>query len=314
MADFILNDENVITSHGFVILNSGGKFDRFRANPVMLDSHDDRCVIGKWNELRIDGSKLIADSEFDTDDPDAKKISGKVDRGYLKGVSMGIYIDDAEFRNVPGLGNIPVVTEWELLEASPVAIPSNKASLKLYARDGSHTSLKAEEIKLSIENIIKSKVQMEKVTLSVEAAKALGLGKNPEETDLNAAIMEMSANLIKANSAKEKAENDLQAMKANQAKELVDLAIKEGRITADKKESFEKLATADFKQAKDLLDSMAPKTSLSGKIKAAGSSAPDREGWDYMRYLKEAPAELAALKVEDPEKFESLRKSYKAKS
>ena len=313
MADFILNDENVITSHGFIILNAGGKFDRFKANPVMLDSHDDRCVIGKWDNLRVEGSRLLAVPDFDNEDPEAKKISGKVDRGYLKGVSMGIYIDDAEFRNVPGLGNIPVVTEWELLEASPVAIPSNKAALKLYARDGSNIAIKAEEIKLSIENIIKSKTQMEKVTLSVEAAKALGLGKNPEEADLNAAIMEMSAKMATLKTDKEKAEADLLAVKTSQAKELVDLAVKDGRITAEKKESFEKLAVADFKQAKDLLDAMPAKTSLSTQIKRSGETTPDREGWDYMRYLKEAPAELAAMKTDDPTRFEQLRATYKAK-
>jgi len=312
MPAFILNDESVVTSHGFLILNEGGDFDRFKDNPVMLDSHDDRAVIGRWNKLRVEGSRLIADPEFDMDDPQGQKISGKVDRGFLKGASMGIYIDDAELRNIPGLGTVPVITKWELLEASPVAIPSNKAALKLYSRDGK-TLLKADEIKLSIDQIINSKTQMEKITLTVEAAKALGLGKNPDETELSAAIMELSAKLTTAETAKKTAEDELNAHKSTQAKELVDLAVKEGRITADKKDSFEKLAKADFKQAKDLIDAMPAKQTFSDKTKPAGTAKPEREGWDYMRYLKEAPEELAAMKVSEPDRFAELKASYKAK-
>ena len=85
MQTFVLNDETVLTSHGFVVSNAGAKLERFKENPVMLDSHDDRCVIGKWNNLTISGTQLKADSEFDTEDPEAMKISGKVDRGYIKG-------------------------------------------------------------------------------------------------------------------------------------------------------------------------------------------------------------------------------------
>jgi polyhydroxyalkanoate synthesis regulator phasin/phage head maturation protease len=317
MVTFILNDESVVTSHGFIVLNSGGKFDRFRSNPVMLDAHNDISamnVIGKWGNLTVKGSQLLAEPEFDMEDEVAAKISGTVDRGFVKGTSMGLIINDAEMRDMPVLGMQIVVTDWELLEASPVPVPSNKAALRFYAKDGK-TVLAANEIKLSVDSIINQKQIMEKITLSVEAAKVLGLGKEPEISDLNAAIMELSANLSAAKTAKEKAESDLAAYLLKQATDLVDLAVTQGKITADKKESYVKLATRDFKEAKDIIDSLPGKQTLSGKVTNLGGNkqAADRESWDYMKWLKEDPTGLTEMAANDPEGHATLKASYKSK-
>ncbi len=314
MPTFVLNDESVLTSHGFLVNNAGGKFDRFKENPVMLDSHDDRCVIGKWNNLIVSGTQLKADSEFDMEDPDAVKISGKVDRGYIKGASMGIIPLEAENIEIPGLGTQLVLTSWELVEASPVAVPSNKAALRLYAKDGK-TVLKLEEIKLSLETIInKRNTNMEKkeIKLSVDAAKVLGLGIEPEPIELNAAIMELSGKLSLATTAKEKAEKTLNDHNEALANELVNLAVKEGRITADRKESFTKLAINDYKQAKDLLESMPAKETLSTKLKKDGDKTPaGREDWNYMKWLKEDAVGLKAMEINDNAKFLELKANYK---
>jgi HK97 family phage prohead protease len=314
MPTFILNDETVLTSHGFFVRNAGAKLDRFKENPVMLDSHDDRCVIGKWNNLVISGSQLKADTEFDTEDPDAMKISGKVDRGYINGVSMGIIPLDAELIDVPGLGTQLVVTSWELIEASTTPIPSNKSALRLYASDGK-TVLKSEEIKLSLDTIINKKTNLnmdkKEIKLSVDAAKVLSLGVDPESSELNAAIMELSGKLTLAVAAKEKAEKDLNDHAKKIANELVDLAVKEGRITADKKDSFINLAVSDYKQAKEVLEAMPAKVNLSEKLKAGEKAPAGREDWNYMRWLKEDGAGLKAMETSDPDGFAKLKAEYK---
>ncbi len=313
MPAFIFNDESVVNSYGFMIRNSGGRFDRFRENPVMLDSHDSESVlsvIGRWLNLRIEGSQLIADPEFDVEDPDALKISGKVDRGFVKGTSMGIQIFDAELVDIPGKGFIPVATDWELLEGSPVGVPSNKAALRFYVGDGK--ILKAEEVKLSIDNFINKKQIpiMEKITLSAESAKALGLTREPEVSEFNAAVMELTAKNATLLSAKEKAEKELSDHRTAQAKDLVDLAVKEGRITADKSESFQKLAVSDYKQCKDLLDAMPAKQTLSDKIVTGKKGDASREDWNYMKWLKEDPKGLTAMERDDPEAFKTLKAAY----
>jgi HK97 family phage prohead protease len=313
MAVFILNDESVLTSHGFLILNSGGEFDRFRANPVMLNSHDERGVIGRWHNLTIEGSTLQAEAEFDADDAEALKISGKVERGFIKGASMGLIILDAEMRELPVLGYQVVITRWELLEASPVAVPSNKGALRLYAKNGK--ALATNEITLSIESILNKKNNMEKIMLSAEAAKALGVSKDPEITELNAAIMELSARAERSIKEKEKAEKELSDHRSKQATDLVNLAVSEGKITADKKEAYVKLAIADYKQAKDILDTLPGSTSFSSKLGGFGNNkqAADREGWDYMKWLKEDQPGLAEMAIKDPEGHAALKASYKSK-
>ena len=157
---------------------------------------------------------------------------------------------------------------------------------------------------------------MEKITLSVEAAKVLGLGKEPEMTDLNAAVMELSAKLNTANQAKEKAEKELSDHRVKQATDLVDLALKDGKITADYKASYIKLATEDYKQAKDIIDSLPAKSNLSSKVTNLGKTkqAADRENWDYMKWLKEDQAGLTEMSINDPEGFAQLKAAYKSKN
>lgn len=311
---FILNDESVLNSHGFYILNAGGVFDRFNDNPVMLDAHDnDSClsVIGRWGKLEVSGAQLLCEPEFDTEDEVAKKIAGKVERGFVKGASMGIFILDAEMKDIPGKGFLPAVTKWELLEASPVPVPSNAASLRLYAADRK-TILKADQINLSLNQILQKQPDMVKINLSADAAKVLGLPREAEESEFNAAINELSARVTKAEKEKGEAVTALNNHKTSQATALVDAALAAGKITADKKDSFVKLATSDFDQAKSILDALPAKETFSDKTKTGkAGAAADREGWDYMRYLKEAPAELKAMETNEPERFAQLKADYK---
>jgi HK97 family phage prohead protease len=90
---FILSDSSVINSYGFKVDLKGLNTDRFKDNPVMLFEHDGRNVIGRWNNLRVDGGKLMAEAEFDTDDTLGKEVSRKVEKGFLKGCSAGFLIN-----------------------------------------------------------------------------------------------------------------------------------------------------------------------------------------------------------------------------
>lgn len=314
MSKFILNNEEIVNNHGFLILNAGGNFERFLKNPVLLDSHDyDSAgnVIGRCSNLKIEGPNLTAETEFDMEDPKAAAISGKVTRGFIKGASMGIVIKDAELRSTEKYGLVKVVTKWELMEVSLVGVPSNMSALRLYAQDGK-TLLSGAEIKLSINNIIKNKQKMDKINLTTEALTALGLSATPNESELSQAIVNLHAKLNAAEKEKTEAVNKLNEHHKTLAVALVDDAIKAGRITADRKDSFVEMAVNNYNQAKEVLEAIPGKQTFSGKFKT-GSTQPDREGWDYMRYLKEAPAELKAMQANEPERFAELKASYKSK-
>ena len=119
---------------------------------------------------------------------------------------------------------------------------------------------------------------------------------------------------MKLAAEKKTAEDALKAHLTAQATTLVEGAITEGRLTADKKESFLKLAESDLAQAKDLISAMPVKTVLSAQVKPAGDpKAEDRTSWDYMKWSKEDPRGLQKLAAEKPQEFEALKKAYKPK-
>ena len=149
---------------------------------------------------------------------------------------------------------------------------------------------------------------MDKIILTAEAYAALGLkSAEADGKAISAAIMELKART-------EKAEKELEKQRRTQAEALVDLAIREGRITADKKEQFVKLALTDFEMAKTTLEAIPEKETLSGKVTHSTGKAfatKDRAEWTYLKWAKEDPEGLKRLKETDPEAFEELKKRIK---
>lgn len=140
MSTFILSDES-INERGYRILTSGIDISRFEKNPVMLWMHrrdsdfnfSSVLPIGKWENIRLDNGKLMADPVFDEKDPFAQHIKRKVDGGFLNAASIGVdirkYTSEKEFL-VEGQTR-PTVTECELFEASIVDIPANPNTVQL---------------------------------------------------------------------------------------------------------------------------------------------------------------------------------------
>lgn len=322
MAEFVINDETKKNSHGFYLVNAGGRFDRFNDNPVMLNCHDLKEVLGKWLNLRTNGNLLIADPEFDEGDPDAMKIKGKVDRGYLRGASPGIIILAAEWRENTVTDEQEIyVTDWELFESSVVSVPSNAGALTLKVYDANHQIIEDGNVRCHVENIIKLGLSAketktiitmnEEIKLSAEALVALGItGKVTPEVISTAALN------LKVRS--EKAEKELLQMqeKAEEerkkcAEELVRMSIQEGRITADKKEAFIRLALADYETAKTTLEVIPAKQSLSAQIQsiAGGDVVPaERKDWTLLEWMKNDMPGLKRLQTEAPEVYVQIKR------
>ena len=311
---FVLNDETKKNSHGFRLLNNGAILERFNDNPVMLDSHDMKSVIGKWNNLRIDGSKMIADPIFDVDDDQGKKIAGKVERGFVKAASLGIYIMDAKYVDLGDAGDELVVTKYEVLEASVLGVPSNSGALAFYAADG--VQLSAEQVLSTVQNLaaptkpqkFTNPKNMEKIILSAEAATALGIAvEHADMSAINAAVTALAARATAA-------ETKLTDFNKERATTLVELAIAEGRLDATRKDSFITLAIADFKQASDVIAAIPVKQELGANVKTGEKGVRnDRADWDYMKWAKEDPKGLEQLQATQPAEFEKLRNEYKPK-
>lgn len=310
---YIINDETVTNSHGFVLINSGGDFERFKANPVMLVDHNDDAeyLIGTWDNLRTEGNLLIADPKFDEEDARASSIKGKVERDVLKGLSPGIYIQEVSTMVTPNGGTLLAVTKWELLEISFVTIPSNAGSLRLYAKDG--TVIPEDRVKLSIDQLITHKNQkskMDKIVLSVAALAALGVNQDADVETVSAKIVALQRERDSFKLQAETAQSSLDEQTNSQAIALVDLAVKEGKILATQKDQFVNLAKADFKLAQETLSAIPAKQNFRERIVKDGKSSlsAERENWTYLKWLKDDPQGLETLKKEDPETVEEIKK------
>lgn len=308
--EYVLNDESVVNSHGFVLLNSAGRFERYNANPVMLFNHESSNLIGQMTGLRVEGTKLIGKAEYDEEDTLGAKCKRQAKKGILKGCSPGIIIGAVELRTMPDGEERVTVTDWELCEVSLVSVPSNRNALRLYTNGGD--IIPDDRVKLSVEALLninqKDKEEMDKIILTAEAYTALGLKSNEADgKSISAAIMELQARA-------EKAEGELDKQRKQQAEDLVTFAVKEGRIVAVKKESFVKLALADYDLAKETLEAIPVKESLSAKVTHSTGKpavANERKDWTYLRWAKEDPEGLRRLKAEDPDAFEELKKRIK---
>ena len=135
---FVLHDESVNT-YGFRMLTSGVNLDEFRKNPVMLLNHNDYSLpIGRWENIRIDGGKILADAVFDEKDERAAEVMRKVDNDFIRMASIGAWPpeekSDAYSLMLPGQ-RYPTVTKWTVREASIVTIGANHNALAFYDKN-----------------------------------------------------------------------------------------------------------------------------------------------------------------------------------
>jgi len=281
---FILCDGNRVNSYGFRTDLAGLDLERFKSNPVMLYAHDSSDVIGRWENIRVEDNQLKADAVFDTDDEQGKRIAGKVERGFLKGCSMGIHV-----KELHEVDNVPVATRSELMEASVCPIPSDAGAVILY--DENRKELTFEEVRLQFNNQLKP----------------IEMNKN-EETN----VQTPAADPKDAEIASLKAQ--LAESKKREVDSFLTAAVQSGKITEQEKTGFAKLAENDFETVKDIIESKPAKASASLKdlqAQAAASTPSGRENWTYLEWMKKDPNGLKRMKTENPTEFERLQKTLK---
>lgn len=309
---FILNDETKKNQYGFRVRNSGLQLARFESNPVMLDSHNTKKVIGRWEEIQIEGHLLTAVAVFDMDDPESAIIAGKVEREFIKGASLGL--DPYTMNNfVQGFDDTYDLVESEILEASIVSIPNNAnaISVKLFAN--TEDSIKEfTEQEVSAILLMASDFKnfnfhnpMKKITLTLSAISALGLPGNTLEHDenlVNEKIVKLHADLETANT-KIKGFEELEAdKKAKLSATTVDADIKAGKIDATKKEDYIKLHAQFPDLYKSTVTDAPVKTNLSAHVNnpadfSAVKSVDDFEKLDLSAQLEFKDTQPEAYKA-----------------
>ena len=131
--EFCLSDESV-DRMGDIISAGGWDTTNFRRNPVALFSHRADFPIGRWTDLRVDGSelrgKLVMAPEGTS--PRIDEIRKLIDAGILRAVSVGFRpIERQDRKNEHGHYIGEHFLRQELIETSLVAIPANANALAI---------------------------------------------------------------------------------------------------------------------------------------------------------------------------------------
>lgn len=276
---FILHDDSVNT-YRFRMLTSGANLEEFQRNPVMFIHHNDyELPIGRWENIRVEGNQILADAIFDEEDEQAMKVKGKVDRDFIRMASIGAWAPE-QVSNDPALKlpgqEGPTVTKWTVREASIVAIGANHNAMRMYDRT---TGI---EIDLSDSDaVLRMMDQITIKTYNMENLKTiLKLQDNASDADVEAAVQTLqqeNESLQQANdtlaeenrqlkeAAQTAEEQRLQAQKT-EAVQLVDAAVRDGRLHANGKDAFLSLFDTDFEKAKKILDSIPKVQSLTSQM------------------------------------------------
>lgn len=312
---FILSDETVNT-FGFRVLLSGADLEQFKKNPVMYYNHDDWAMpIGRWENIRLENGRLMADPVFDMEDEKAAKIAGKVERGFLKMASIGLrVIERSEEPKLMLAGQkYPTVTKWQLREASIVGIGANHNAIRLY--DENNKLLNDEEIIKLFDKTEPIKIEKK---MNKELLKLLSLADNTTDVQLHDAVKEIVGKNKKLQETNEQLEKDkveladkLKGIEDAQATKqkadavvLTDKAIKDGIYNADMRDTIIGLFDKDFEGTKAMLENMPKRATLKDTLEGADKSELTKlsdMSWDEL----DKSGKLGMLKEKYPETFKA---------
>lgn len=290
---FVLCDGASKNSYGFRTNVGGILLDRFKANPVMLFAHDSYTldsVIGRWENVRVEGDRLLADAVFDVDTDKGKDVAGRVERGFLKGCSMGLHVTKFVEYDDECVAEVS-----ELVEASICAIPSDSNALRLY--DDNNKVITYEEMRLAFNNPLNNKESMKENEKPEQASRVEELQRQLQDRDSKIATLTA----------------DIAAMKKANVDSFLSAAVKDGKISEAEKEGFAKLCEKDFDSVKSIIDARTPKASASLKEMSVQHTtvSSERESWTYLDWMKKDPKGLQKMKSENPSEFARLQETLK---
>lgn len=316
--DFIVNTENV-NSYGYRILTEGIDTEQYMRNPVVLYGHNRRLydpkgdeVIGRTVNLRKEDGKLIATVEFDEKDEFAQKIAGKVERGFIKMVSLSADIlatsSDEEYL-LKGQ-TLETVTKCKMVELSIVDIGANDDALRL-SRNGKPAQL----------NRIKSNINKKDMELKTIAL-ALGMKQDADEAAVLQRVQEMQLAKDKAEKKVVELQKYIDEVEQSEAETLVNRSVELGLLP----NAMKAVALSAFKSnhseqktvlSKLIADKEKDLQEESNQLKVrevvlnGGKKAVDIElSFDYLQ--KHNVVELRRIAKEEPEHYANLMKEYRA--
>lgn len=293
---FVISDESVNT-YGYIVKTDGIDMTAFERNPVMLYMHERKTVVGRWENIRKDGKRLLADAVFDESTELGRTVKQQVENGFLRSASIGV--DIVEEKTING---VKTVTKSVLIEVSIVDIPANKNALKLY-RKGNRQRLalvlpdKVEDLRTAILNLlgldesvtdedIITEIQNllhapDEATTQVDEAIKAGFIEGRDRGNF-VTMARLSPGAFRSFLASEKDK------RRKAVKTAVDSALSDRRIMHPQRAIYERIGQFMGLETLSQLFAAIPRTPKLSEMLPCG----DRSGWTLSDYRKYRPEEL----------------------
>lgn len=318
MKEVIISTE-AVNSYGTRILTAGIDLEQYQRNPVLLWMHrrnyqDSVGPIGRMENLRREGDKLIGTPVFDPNDPFAKQVESKWENGFLRMASAGL--EPLEVSDDPALvidgQTRATVTRSRLVEVSIVDIGSNDEALQLYAAGKLLTLAAGEE---------HPGLPMLKLKEADPEQREGEDNNNPQiKNQMNKEILTLLGLPETATEEQAVASLRLLKMKADQAETIqlaavtsaVETAIAEKRILAENRDHFIALGKSagldNLTATLKLMPVQQKPTEVItlGKDSASGSGTQPKE---YAKLSEVPENEVLTLRKENPAKYAQLFKA-----
>lgn len=130
--EFILSDATV-DRYGDIVDPNGWVLTNFKKNPIALFGHSSGDPIGTWENIRVEGGRLIAKLQFAARGTSARidELISLVEQGILRAVSVGFHPIKSEPIDPSRPYGPQKYIKQELVETSLVSVPANPAALAL---------------------------------------------------------------------------------------------------------------------------------------------------------------------------------------
>ena len=301
---FVLNDDTVKNSYGFRVLTKGIKLDAFLKNPVCLNDHknDTHHVLGRWEDLKAEGAMLTGLPVFDTQDEQGKEVVRKVEKGIIKGCSMGIRFRDVDLEEKDGY---IMLKTCELFEASIVPVPANSHAIALYNMQGkplSDTEIKQFELTVKKGGNYKNLNTMKKLNTYLQ------LSEDADEMAAITAVKEIELRLRTAAVDRDHYKKRVSQLEESEKARLkadfeaaVDAAVKDGRLDTKGKAAIVEMTDGKYDKAKALLNALPKHKSVAASLETDKTALAqyEKKSWKEL----DQGNHLARLKAEHKEYY-----------
>ena len=312
---FVISDESV-NSYGYVVMTDGIDTTAFARNPVMLYMHERKTVVGRWENIRKEGKKLLADAVFDESTDLGRTVKKQVENGFLRSASIGVDIVEKKVIN-----GVETVTKSILFEVSIVDIPANQNALKLYKK-GCRLRLalelpkqeRDEDLRAAIvrllgldsnvsDEVILTEIQHllnapDDASIEVEEAIKAGFVESKNRGDF-VTMARITPNVFHTfvNSQKEK--------RKKAVKTAIDAAVSSSKLLANQRATFERIGEVLGLETLAFVLSKIPKVPRLIEVLDGG----DRSKWTLDDYRRYRPKDL----IDNPKLYAALLKKESMK-